>query len=242
MGGEQLDDGEQGVLRWFHEALPGSVLALAVIMSLLALGCTDDEEEPIYRAPTSPDNVLHNLGAAYTERDSVAYAGLLADDFRFYLDSRTSQQLEIDSWTRIEDARRTGLLFGHSEITEIVIALEYPVGDEPVTGAGRERWRMKQVTDTYLSVDFAPVSQEVTTYQIRNQVQDFFFRQGKSAADTLMSSPTADDWYLVEWRDHGAEDEVRLSSVLAAVDSVTWSGIKLLIYPIDASPTRTGAS
>lgn len=216
----------------FRNLFPRWVVAPMVLLSFLALGCSDDDADPEaspYLAPTSTANILSNFQVAYSHRDSEAYAGLLADDFRFYLDPATRNQLGIESWTKSEDALATGGLFDAPEVTKIVIELNYPTDDQPATGTGRERWRLRRVTGVYLDVDFAPAGQEVTTFRVENQTQDFYFRQGRSAADTLASSPTADDWYLVEWRDHGTEPAALRRSPVLSKQTSTWSSLKLLI-------------
>ena len=216
----------------FRSLFAGWVVAPVVLVSFLALGCSDDDgdtEESPYLAPTSTANVLYNFQVAYREQDSEAYAGLLADDFRFYFDPVTRDQLGIESWTKSEDALQTGGLFDAPEVTKIVIELNYPTDDQPATGAGRESWRLRRVTDVYLDVDFAPAGQPETTFRVENQPQDFYFRQGRSAADTLASSPTADDWYLVEWRDHGTSRAVLDRLPVLSKESSTWSSLKALI-------------
>jgi len=216
----------------FRGLLAGWVVAPVVLLSFLALGCSDDDADPEsspYLVPTSTYNILYNFEVAYREQDPEAYAGLLADDFRFYFDPATRDQLGIESWTKSEDALATGGLFEAPEVTKIVIELNYPTDDQPATGAGRERWRLRRVTDDYLSVDFAPAGQEVTTFRVENQTQDFYFRQGRSAADTLASSPTSDDWYLVEWRDHGVGRATPGRLPWVSKENATWSGIKSLV-------------
>ena len=67
------------------------------------------------------------------------------------------------------------------------------------------------------------------TLRVDGDAQDLFLRKGASPADTLASSPTAQEWFLVEWHDlarlqapagpGGAESPT-------PVQAMNWSGIK----------------
>jgi len=209
---------------------------IALALPLAAGGCSDDEgcdpndecpPPPAYDEPTSPDNVLNNLQLSYRQREIAPYSALLAADFTFYFDPATRSQLGIEYWTRTTDSLQTEQLFTSNDVTKITIDLNYPIGDEPVAGVGKERWRLKRVMDVFLDVDVEPAGSPVTTYRIEDQTQDYYFRQGRTPADTLDSSPTASKWYLVEWRDHGSgfsKGRVGLSTT----ENATWSNIKTL--------------
>lgn len=178
-----------------------------------------------YLPQTSEDNVLENFQRAYQRRDATAYARLLATDFQFYFDPVTRNQLGIEFWTRTEDSRRTEDLFRSSEVTKIVIALDWLRGSAVNAGFSppREAWTKLFLTDVFLDVDFAPAGQEVTTFRVEDQAHRFFFRLGSTKppsgpADTLV--------YIVEWRDQGNGG---FSSPALAQSSTTWSGVKTLI-------------
>jgi hypothetical protein len=215
----------------FHRLFCAMLLGLSPILA----GCASDDDtcdscppDPGYVAQTSPDNVLNKFQASYRARDINAYAELLAEDFRFFFDPATRNDLGIESWDAGQDSAATGALFESPVVTDITINLMYPAGDDTVTGAGRERWRHKRVTEVFLDVDVQPTGGELTTYRVENQTQDFYFRQGRTPADTLESSPTADDWYLVEWRDRGTSSTLTPGR-LTASEATSWSGIKALV-------------
>lgn len=209
-----------------------SVILLA--LPLVVGACSDDDDcddccpncPPPYAEPTSSDAVLANFQVAYRMRDGHAYGGMLADDFHFFFDPSTRNELGIESWNSEMDSTGTAQLFNHPDVVNIIINLMYPAGDVPVTGVGKERWRRKTVTDVFLDVDIMPSGGELTTYRVEDQTQDFYFRQGRTPADTLESSPTADNWYLVEWRDRGPFSSV--GRELTAEESATWSRIKAI--------------
>lgn len=79
----------------------------------------------------------------------------------------------------------------------------------------------------FIEVDKPPVGGgEVLTIRIDGDVQDFYFRQGRTPADTLASSATSQLWYLVEWRDQGRlQFGSQLTSPLATSIS-SWSYLK----------------
>lgn len=182
------------------------VLLASSLVGVLAAGCTTevkpvDEDE--YKPRTSPANVAHNLVVSYSKREIERYAELLAEDFQFFFDAATRPAGIPIFWTRLEDSTGTARLFRASDVTDIRITLTYGV-DKPVTQVGRDKWRWIQVTDTFLEVDQPPVGGgEVLTLRVDGDLQDFYFRQGRTPGDTLPDSETAKLWYLVEWRDQG---------------------------------------
>jgi len=180
-----------------------------------------------YLPQTSEDNVIENFQRAYRRRDTTAYARLLANDFQFYFDPSTRDQLGIAYWTRTDDSLSTEQLFTYHDVSKIVIELDWPRGSATAAGlpAPRATWTRLFLTDVYLDVDFAPAGQEVTTFRVEQQQQRFYFRRGRSnppsgPADTLV--------YIVEWRDMGI-GAGGFSSLALALSPTTWSGIKTLI-------------
>ena len=190
----------------FARSLRGRFGLLFALLALVSVtGCKEEIDKPPdeYLPQTTEDNVLNNLQVAYRQRDIREYSKLLANDFQFYFDPATRQQLGIEFWTRTTDSLQTQGLFESPEVTKIVIDLKWPA--RSATGAGflgdRAGWKKLFLTDVYLDVDFAPVGQpEPTTFRVEDQRQRYYFRQGKTyppsgAGDTLM--------YIVEWRDDG---------------------------------------
>lgn len=148
----------------------------------------------------SPESVLQLLIKSYTRRDIVLYASLLAGDFQFWFDPDTRPSTVPDFWTRQQDSTGTGNLFAASDVSDIRIRLTYGTSTWDNT-LGHAGWRKIRVTDTFLEVDKVPPTGEVVTLRVDGDVQDFYFRRGRTPADTLATSPTARLWYLVEWRD-----------------------------------------
>ncbi len=204
---------------------------LTLVTMILMSGCGDDPAKPdpsAYLDASSPENVLENLQTAYKLRESMPYADLLADDFRFYFDEGTRQQNGSlpEYWERSEDAAQTGALFASDQVTDIRVDLRHGAA-EPVTVAGRESWLRIRVTDTFLEVDLKPQPGELEglTLRVDGQQNDFYFRKGKSAADTLSGSATAQFYHLVEWRDFGVG---RSAAPDVLIESTTWGRIKAL--------------
>lgn len=168
-------------------------------------GCDTEviEDAGDYLPQISEDNVLHNFQVAYRRQEITEYAKLLADDFQFYFDPATRDELGIQFWSRTEDSLKTELLFDSPEVTKIAIDLKWPARTARPSNQlpPRDVWTYYDILDVFLDVDFAPAGQEVTTFRVEDQTQRFFFRRGKSPTpaenDTLV--------YLVEWRDFGTE-------------------------------------
>lgn len=200
--------------RFKRSFLAPFILTFGLTSSLLFGGCSEVIEEPPtdLRPQTSEDNVLHNFQVAYRLKRIDHYARLLANDFQFYFDPATRDQLGIEFWSRTEDSLRTEQLFTAPEVTKVVIDLQWPV--RSATGAGylhpRDKWTKLFVTDVYLDVDFAPVGQEVTTFRVENQTQRFFFRKGRTNPP---SGPSDTLTYIVEWRDQGTLNSPSLSEL-----------------------------
>ncbi len=204
---------------------------LMLVLSYSLASCGNDDEDPpaddSYLPQTSEDNVMENFQRAYEMRDVDAYARLLAADFQFYLDPVTRETLGIGFWSRTEDSLRTEQLFTASDVTRIVIDLDWPRGSANNAGypPPGEDWTKLFINDVFLDVDFAPAGQEVTTFRVQDQTQLFYFRRGRTdpssgPADTLV--------YLVEWRDQGSVSSLGRGGMLAS-SPTTWSRIKGLI-------------
>jgi hypothetical protein len=202
---------------------------LAVVMALAAqlTACSDDDpgpRTPRYLPQTSEDNVLENLITAYEARDIAAYSRLFANDFQFYHDPRTREQLGIEFWTRTSDSLRTEALFSAPNVTRIELAMDWQRGS--ATGSGtlppRETWTRLFVDTIVLEVDVACPNEGTRTCRCQNQQQRFHFRRGctyppSGPADTLT--------YLVEWRDPGTDGPVEPDP-----DDCTWSRIRQMEY------------
>jgi hypothetical protein len=213
-----------------------SVLPLCLVLLLPGLRCWPDRCDdcdsyaPDFPDQTSPANDLKKLQTAYQRRDPIAYAELLADDFRFYFDPATRDEYNLpEFWTRLEDSTCTANLFASDEISELRLSvLEYDPAPEVVSEPGREAWRLIRVPDQKLEVDQKPRpgEPEGITYVIHGQRHDFYFRKGRSPGDTL-ASPSSQLWFIVEWRDSGRPLEAQVPDP-AAVATTTWSELKVL--------------
>jgi len=100
------------------------MVILAAAVALLALSCGEEEgvapQEPDRFAPTSPANVLKNVGLAFTNRDVDLLKAMLSTNFVFYFDPDDvgqrvpgSQYVIPESWNRTRDfARRLRICSG----------------------------------------------------------------------------------------------------------------------------------
>ena len=167
-------------------------------------GCKTEDAKGsvVYLPQTSEDNVMNNFQVAYRKREIEQYAKLLAPEFQFYLDPATRGTLGVDFWSRTEDSLRTEGLFNSTEVTKIAINLTWPPKSAKPANflPPRDTWKILDLSDVFLDVDYAPVGQEVTTFRVEDQTQKFYFRKGRTsppsgAGDTLV--------YIVEWHDQG---------------------------------------
>jgi hypothetical protein len=76
---------------------------------------------PAFVPPTTPENVLQNLEAAYAHRDILDYRAILAPDFAFI--PANSQSVGFSVLARADDIRATEQMFERAE--RISLALEH---------------------------------------------------------------------------------------------------------------------
>ena len=192
-------------------------------------GCGDDDERPVVerQRPATEAAMLDTLEVNYKFRQGDLYAELLADDFRFYFDPITQEIENLpEFWDRTTDSTQTAQLLGAEDLLGVKINLTFNATPQDVPG--KPRWQTITVGDPFLEIEIGPTDEfeEGVTLLVDGQVQKFFFRRGRTEADTLEASPTADDLYMVEWRDMGHFfGSIRSGSRPLAL-STTWGGIK----------------
>ena len=206
------------------------------LVSLLLIACGGDGQEPEtrneYLNGNTPASLLEDFRRTWQYQDIDHYATLFSDDYAFYFDPETLAQNPTlpTFWGRDEDVESVGQLFASEEISDIrLMVLEYDPVPEPVEDVGREDWLLIRVTDEKLEIDIRPLpgENEGTTILIEGQLQHFYFRKGKTEADTLASSPTSGKYYIVRWEDFGRRGFHGFGG-LTAIESVTWSRVKAL--------------
>lgn len=206
---------------------------LLMLTLYLVAGCSDTEKQVIIDPPPptdrlQPSDVVTALVYSYKHRDTVEYSRILASDFQFWFDPDTRPDNVPEFWTRLQDSTGTGNLFRATDVTDIRITLTYgaDVADNTI---GHRGWRKIRVTDTFLEVDKVPPVGEVLTLRVDGDVQDFYLRKGRTPADTLASSPTSKQWYLVEWHDLARLSALKEAGATpAASQPTTWSRFKAL--------------
>jgi hypothetical protein len=117
--------------------LAWTALIAPVILFALLTGCGDEKprdpcaEVPGYQPTTpyvalqSPYNVMKNLQTSWKARDPKGYAGILADDFRFYLSPEAQTPGGATFWTRDQDSTYVARLFVSEEVNDIRVHLMY---------------------------------------------------------------------------------------------------------------------
>ena len=214
-----------------HPALAGAGTLLAFAVALgFATGCEDTaptRPQGRFSPRRIPSDVVSEMVIAHRTRDTERYARLLADDFRFWLNPTTRAEWPIaqESWGRTADSACVGRMLRNPWATEVVMKMTV-IGDSADRRPGFSRWRRQEVDLEQLEIvtpgDHLPISAQGR--------QTFQLRLGRNPADTLDSSPTAHEWFLVEWHDQGRA-AMRGSRTTPAfspqpAQSETWSFLK----------------
>lgn len=184
-------------------------LAATLGVAVLAAGCSGPKCDTCGTPYTCVDNdqstptqVVESLVCAYKVADCAGYSALLADDFSFWFDPATRPTSVPESWGRGADSTATCRFLGDNRIRVLLITLTYGA-EEPDTRAGHTGGRHIRVTNAQLEADLLLNNGGSLSYIVEGDAQDFYFRRGRTPQDTLAASPTAQKWYLVEWRDLG---------------------------------------
>jgi hypothetical protein len=195
------------------------------ILIILA-GCEDDPQpRSPYNNGNTPDLILQDFQTSWRMRDTTRYSEILSDDYRFYFDPDTRADKGLpEFWDHQTDVIQVGKIFTSNEVNDIRLTMQY--SPTPLVVDGRVGWQLINVGDEFLEVELKPPSgyPEGITLVVDGQIQKFYFRKGRTEADTLASSATSSQYYIVEWRDLGVQ--LAVSDRLMSVRSTTWGGIK----------------
>jgi hypothetical protein len=112
------------------------------------------------------------------------------------------------------------------------VEVELAFNPTPQEVPGKARWTRVDVSDSFIQVEIGPQEEypDGVTLLVDGQTNSFFFRRGRTEGDTLAASATANNLYVVEWRDRGAGFQV-LSMDRGSLPfsrNTTWSAIKTL--------------
>ena len=146
-----------------------------------------------YRAPTTPENVIHNIHAVYENLDFNKYDEVLASDYVFRFQHADIQSGEADSLIRAEEVTFAENLFNKgatlgtvSEPAASKISLKIDVLDSsPDLRVGHADWVRYEVQTTLL-VTFAGSNVNV------DSPATFYFKQEPAGSGT---------WKFAEWKD-----------------------------------------
>lgn len=178
--------------------------ACLLLLSVMTAGCGDEDnkEADPYSYINTPAGILEDLKTAWVRRDSTRYADFFADDYRFHSDPNTVWELP-EFWERPEELATVGTLFAAPRVNDIRVIL---YSTQPQPDSTHHGWWLITVNDEYLEVELkpAPGETEGITLVVDGQINKFWFRKGRTAADTLATSATSQKYYIVEWQDLGA--------------------------------------
>jgi hypothetical protein len=203
-------------------------LFLFALCSVLLCSCDADPSfpPPPYTYGNTPDLILKDFQTAWKLRDVERYAELLSDDFRFYFDPDTRADKGLpEFWDRGTDSTQVGKLFSSTEVNDIRIMMMY--SPTPITDPAKPDWELINVGDEFLEVELRPQPGQVEgiTIVVDGEIQKFYFRKGRTEADTLASSTTSSKYYIVEWHDMGVQ--LAVSDHLMSMPA-TWGMVKNL--------------
>lgn len=209
-----------------------SIVLLLATLVLPAGGCGGDGSSRPPRetlaGQESPAECLEELVASWQTLDLQSYLNQLSYDFQYSFAGEVSLECAPDTWGRDADSVATRALFRDPTLRDVRVHLTYG-SDRSVNQFGRESWRQIQVTDTFLEVDLLPAADaEILTYRVDGDLQQLYFRRGRTPTDTLASSPTASRWFITEWRDLGRSRSARRPGAETPLPVVarSWGEIK----------------
>jgi len=215
------------------------VLRSAILVVLMAglMSCSGDSgnDNPTpsnYPAPTSPANVLETLRMAWERQDVAAIDAVLSDDFTFRLAPSAAEALGFTHWGRRGELEACGLIFDAPSVRAIAVDFE-TTPERSVNEVGRESERRIDVFQTDIALDDGEAyDPEANTYEARDNINYFYFRQGRTPDDTGDTR-----WYITQWDDlgrpNGAIGRQRLHAQAdpnhpLPVYEINWTEIKLL--------------
>ncbi len=225
-----------------------SVRIAAVYIFLLPVlifaGCSDDDPvAPIQEQPeplaVSPDSLATMFRTALDEMDSQLLESLLADDFRYSLNSETIARNDLPTTflNRAETLQSLGLIFAGQEASGNVLDAEW--GE--ITGVRVTHFT--QMTDWEEAGDFSPYPGSVESSW--NSTLDFELADGASllradqrlnlyatAVDTVLSDGSVAQRYelvrIYDWLDSSAQAQKSESMLLGEI---------LCSYLVPSAPT-----
>jgi hypothetical protein len=171
---------------------------------------------PPYVAPSSPENVIFNLGRTYVRLDPVEYDSLLTDDYVFRFLQGDAPVGRADSLIRAEEMAFAGNLFvngagpNNPVATQIRLALA-TVRSQPDPRIGHNGW-VWHVVNTELIVYFA----DGTSFAVISPAW-LYFRQVPAGSGR---------WRLAEWADQPGAPDRQFGPSGAAASRSSWGVLR----------------
>lgn len=211
------------------------LLLLAVIVCVA--GCSDETptgppivpEVPVFKPPTSPENLLYNLKMAYQERDVDELAAVLADDFLFFFSEDDLQRFP-DPYTRADEQVIHGAMFDPGWVRDL--ELDFHVGELTVdlgkTTAGDTTWAayLDQVELYLYGANPQHPNEDPQGWRLQDGISRFWFKKTQGV-DPGTGDPI---WEITEWREIDNKDGGLRSPTIMAAESSTWGEIKSLFH------------
>lgn len=195
--------------------IPSKGRVLFVVVATLGVlgGCSKVKTtapDPAPAARQAPADVMKALSWSVRHRDASVYAGLLASDFHFYFDPIARDLGLPEYWDRQQDSTGTSNLFSASSVSDVRLQLAWS-SDVADPRSSSSALREVRSTEDVLEIVEKPPYGEDLVWKVDGDVQSFYLRKGRSPADTLAGSESAQQWFLVEWHDFGKYGSLRPS-------------------------------
>jgi hypothetical protein len=203
------------------------IITICIIAALAAWSCDPDKTTP--SAPVVPsrnptqDDVLHNLEAAYNDRNFTEFEKLLDENFEFYFSRAdfNSGAVPFESWGRLDELNTNQRLLDPdnpdpNRVISVFLDLDYLSGEwdpePPDSVHAGETWYTKVVT--YRSVIKTADSWEYRAIDLKAL---FNIRKDDGG-----------HWRIVEWYDD--LDSRRQLGLAPVIQETTWGATKSLYY------------
>jgi hypothetical protein len=205
------------------------ITAICIVAALAAWSCDSDKTTP--SAPVVPsrnptqDDVLHNLEAAYIDRNFAEFEKLLDDNFEFYFSRAdfNSGAVPFESWGRIDEVNTNQRLLDPdnpdpNRVISIDLDLDYASGDwtpePPDSVHSDETWYVKNAV-----------------YRLVIKTADAWeYRAIDVATQFRIRKDDGGRWRIVEWRDDHDSTTPITGALGPTVQETTWGAIKSLYY------------
>ena len=205
-----------------------AALLTAGVVGLIGCSNSSGPSPSGYLTPSSPENVLANLGRAYGERDLDEYLGCMSEDFKFHFTEADQQGPNpLPPWFYKSDERQVHEnMFGGEDGVESIVLTLTVASVETIPGGDRcvlARDIVIIQADVEVRVNLHGDMAYLTT-----NPQDFYFRTVAGSEER----EGRDLWEIFKWDDREVWEKG------SASEESSWGAIKHLFLESLSEPSR----